>query len=112
LLIVEGGWGGNFLFLSERRGLSIWNAGFLEKGDNLRRLRELGYNKLVLISESPLLTALQMTNPGGADYRRRSHADAMSLKAEAWPTIHADADLLIKELPEGTPATVEAPITP
>jgi len=112
LLIVEGGWGGNFLFLSERRGLSIWNAGFLEKGDNLRRLRELGYNKLVLISESPLLTALQMTNPGGADYRRRSHADAMSLKAEAWPSIHADADLLIKELPEGTPATVEAPITP
>lgn len=105
LLIVEGGWGGDYLFLSERRGLSIWNAGFLNEDDNLRKLRQLGYNKLVLISESPLAAALQMTNPGGADYRRRTYKDAMTLEAEAWPTVHADADILIKRLPE-------APVAP
>jgi hypothetical protein len=99
LLIVEGGWGGDYLFLSDRRGLSIWNAGFLNEDDNLRKLRQLGYNKLVLISESPLATALQMTNPGGAGYRRRTYKDAMTPEAEAWPTVHADADILIKHLP-------------
>lgn len=108
LLIVEGGWGGNYLFLSNRRGLSIWNAAFLSKDGNLRRLRQYGYNKLVLISESPLAAALQMTNPGGADYRRRTYHDAMTPEAETWPTIHADADILIKQLPE-IPASREEP---
>ena len=104
LLIVEGGWGGDYLFLSERSGLSIWNAGFLAEDDNLQRLRQLGYNKLVLISESPLAAALQMTNPGGAGYRRRTYEDTMTPEAESWPTVHADADILIKRLPEASVA--------
>ena len=100
LLIVEGGWGGNFLFLTGREGLSIWNAAFLEKEDNLRRLRQLGYSKLVLISESPLATALQMTNPGGAGYKRKTYDQAMTPQSRAWATIYQDDDLMVKQLPE------------
>lgn len=103
LLIVEGGWGGKILFLSERHGLSIWNAAFLEKDDNLRRLRKLGYNKLVLISESPLATALQMTNPGNAKYRRKTYDQALTPKSTAWPTVYQDEDLMIKQLPDSGP---------
>ena len=99
MLIVEGGWGGNFLFLSGREGLSIWNAEFLEKDDNLRRLRKLGYNKLVLISESPLATALQMANPGGASYQRKTYEPALTPQSRAWPTVYQDADIVVKTLP-------------
>jgi hypothetical protein len=100
LLIVEGGWGGKILFLSERHGLSIWNAAFLEKDDNLRRLRKLGYNKLVLISESPLATALHMTNPGGANYQRKTYEPALTPQSRAWPTVYQDEDVVVKTLPD------------
>ncbi|MBE2179403.1 MAG: glycosyltransferase family 39 protein [Chthoniobacterales bacterium] len=101
LLIVGGGWGGDYLFLSDREGLSIWSAGFLDENDNLRRLRDLGYTKLVLIGESPLAAALQMTNPGGADYQRRTYEPALSPASREWTTVHQDADLIIKQLPVG-----------
>jgi hypothetical protein len=99
LLIAEGGWGGNILFLSDRQGLSIWNAAMLDEGDNLQRLKQLGYNKLVLISDSPLLTALQVTNPGNASYQRRTYERALSESSRTWPTIYRDEDVVIKDLP-------------
>ena len=99
LLIVEGGWGGNMLFLSDRQGLSIWTASMLDEADNLHRLKELGYNKLVLISDSPLLNALQVINPGNADLKRRTYERALSDGSRSWPTIHQDEDILIKSLP-------------
>ncbi len=46
LLIAGGGWGGEVLILSQRRGLSIWNAKMLEDKKTLDRLQALGYNKL------------------------------------------------------------------
>jgi len=100
LLIVEGGWGGDFLFLSDRQGLSIWTAGMLDEGSNLQRLRKLGYNKLVLISDSPLLTALQIINPGNADYQRRTYERALSERSRLWPTVYQDEDILIKSIPQ------------
>lgn len=100
LLIIEGGWGGNYLFLAGRQGLSIWSADLLQNGDNLRRLRELGYSKLVAFSESPLMTALQTTNPGNAGNRRRTYENALTSQSRGWPTIYQDDDLLIKLLPE------------
>lgn len=100
LLVIGGGWGGDYLFLTGRRGLSIWSTEFLEQGDNLRRLRELGFNRLVLINESPLAAALQMTNPGGASYRRRTLETSLAPASRQWPTVYADEDILIKQLPE------------
>lgn len=99
LLIVEGGWGGNYLFLSGRNGLSIWNTAFLDKKDNLDRLKSMGFNKLVLFSESPLLTALQQNNPGNEGYRRKTYDRALTDSARQWTTLYEDEDMAIKELP-------------
>jgi len=99
LLVVEGGWGGNYLFLSGREGLSIWNTTFLEREENLNRLRSLGFNKLVLFRESPLLASLQQNNPGNEGYRRKSYDHALTDSARQWTTLYEDDDMAIKELP-------------
>jgi hypothetical protein len=99
LLIVEGGWGGNYLFLSGREGLSIWDTAFLEDETNLQRLRSLGFNKLVLFRESPLLAAVQQTNPGNEGYQRKLYDDGLTESALQWTTIYKDEDMVIKQLP-------------
>jgi hypothetical protein len=99
LLVVEGGWGGHSLFLSGRSGLSIWNTAFLENKDNLKRLQSLGFNKLVLFSESPLLAALQQNNPGNESYKRKTYEHALSESSRQWTTVYQDEDMAIKELP-------------
>ena len=99
ILVVEGGWGGNYLFLSGREGLSIWNTEFLEEEVNLQRLRSLGFNKLVLFRESPLLAALQQNNPGNEGYQRKSYDHALTDSARQWATLYEDEDMAIKELP-------------
>ncbi len=99
LLVVEGGWGGNYLFLSGRDGLSIWNTAFLEDSVNLQRLRSLGFNKLVLFRESPLLAALQQNNPGNEGYKRKSSDHAITDSARQWATLYEDEDMTIKQLP-------------
>ena len=99
LLIIEGGWGGNYLFLSGRNGLSIWNTALLEKSNHLDTLKSLGFNKLVLFSESPLLTALQQNNPGNENYGRKTYDRALTETARKWTTIYEDEDMAIKELP-------------
>lgn len=99
LLVVEGGWGGNYLILSDRQGLSIRNTAFLQEDPNLQRLRSLGFNKLVLFRESPLLAALQQNNPGNEGYKRRNYEDALTDAARQWTTIYEDGDMAIKQLP-------------
>jgi hypothetical protein len=73
LLVVEGGWGGHYLFLSGRDGLNMYDTSILETPGNLERLRAMGFNKLVLFSESPLRAALQQNNPGNESYQRETH---------------------------------------
>jgi hypothetical protein len=99
LLILGGGWGGNYLFLSGRNGLSVWNTAFLDKKSNLDRLKSMGFNKLVFFNESPLLTALQQNNPGSEGYRRKTYERALTESARQWTTLYEDEDMAIKELP-------------
>ena len=99
LLIQGGGWGGDMLILSDRRGLSIWDTKFLEQPQNLNRIRELGFTKLVMISESPLLLAVQQTNPGQANQQRDLYVKHLSPVADPWPELFRTDDLLIKEIP-------------
>lgn len=99
ILIQGGGWGGQELFLANRTGLSIWDTHIIEDPQHLKRLRELGYTRLVMISASPLLTAFEQTNPGGAKLERRSYRDALTPTAENWPTLFQSDDLLIKAIP-------------
>ncbi len=105
LLIIRGGWGGEELFLSGRRGLSIWNTQFLEKGENLQRIRDLGYTKVVVISESPLLHALQVVNPGSAERVRMKYDSALTRVSQDWPVVHRDEDIVIKSIPTVTQHT-------
>ena len=99
LIIQGGGWGGEQLFLSKRKGLSISTTQVLEDEKNLIRLKSLGFNKLVMISESPLLNALQVTNPGNSERRRQLYQDSITPKEGEWEKVYQDTDILVKELP-------------
>jgi hypothetical protein len=98
LLIQNGGWG-QILMLADRSGLSIWDTQFLEQPENLQRLRELGYNKLVMVSESPLLLACQKSDPGNQDLPRETWKQRVTPIANGWPTEVETEDLLIKSIP-------------
>ena len=98
LFIIGGGWGGDVLFRAKRQGLSIWNTKFLEDSANLKKARELGFTKLVVVRESPLLVALQKTNPGGADYSGEPFSRFLSPIASRWPPLYEDEQLMIREI--------------
>lgn len=98
LLIIGGGWGGETLFRADRRGLSIWNTRFLEDPSNLRKARELGFTKLVVIRESPLQVALQKTNPGGANYEGEPLSLHLTPVAVGFPVLYQDDQLMIRNL--------------
>lgn len=102
-LIHGGGWGGHVLLLAERNGLSIWNTEFLENPENLARIQELGYTKLVMISTSPLLTAIVQTNPGQADLQRVTYHGAMTTVVKNWRSLLETEDILILEIPRPAP---------
>jgi hypothetical protein len=104
LLIVGGGWGGNLLMLSQRDGLSLWNTELLESKGNLAKAVEFGFTKLVLIRESPLLVALQKTNPGGAEYSAKPFSDYLTPVAERFPILYQDEQLMIRQIPQPYPS--------
>jgi hypothetical protein len=104
-------WGGEELFRSGRKGLRV---AYLESLDidpavkglrdllgsesDLNRLRSLGYNKLVLISESPVRFAAEATNPGRTR-RRHLYPAHVSATVDSWPVVYRSDDLLIQEIP-------------
>jgi len=101
LIIFGGGWGGRELFCSHRAGLSVQLPSTLPglcEGGQLQRLRMLGYNRLVMLSESPLLSALQEVNPG-SHYQRRKYPASVSPTVDSWPILFQNADIVIKEIP-------------
>ena len=98
LFIIGGGWGGDVLFQAKRQGLSIWNTQFLEDSANLKKARELGFTKLVVVRESPLLIALQKTNPGGADYSGEPFSRFLSPIVSRWSALYEDEQLMIREI--------------
>ena len=98
LFIIGGGWGGDVLFRAKRQGLSIWNTQFLEDSVNLKKARELGFTKLVVVRESPLLVALQKTNPGGADYSGEPFSRFLSPIVSRWSALYEDEQLMIREI--------------
>jgi hypothetical protein len=99
LLIQGGGWGGDILIRSNRKGLSIWGTKFLEDPANLKKLKDLGYNKLVMISESPLMHAIQVINPGQSTRKRESYQQRRTKITDNWPVLHQTDDIIIQEIP-------------
>ncbi len=99
LLIQGGGWGGDILNRSNRVGLSIWCTKFLEDPANFEKLKDLGYNKLVMISESPMMHAIQAVNPGESDRKRESYEQQRTTIARNWPILYQTEDIIIQEIP-------------
>lgn len=99
LLIQGGGWGGELLFLADRKGLSIWSTKLLEDRATYDRLRQLGFNKLVMVSESPMLTAIRHTHETSAVMKRESYSAQTTPIADTMPTVIQTEDILIKDIP-------------
>ena len=97
LLVAGGGWGGLELILSQRQGLTIANAAFLENSARLLRLRTLGYNKLVLLSQSPKNAAISVI--GGSQVIRRSWRELLTPAVRDWPVLFEDENISIRALP-------------
>jgi hypothetical protein len=104
-------WGGEVLFRSDRNGLGVYSLenlpgvstakglfGLLNNEPDLNRLKSLGYNKLVLLSESPVRYAVEVVNPNSQKVRRH-YPDTISPAVDAWPVVYRSEDILIKEIP-------------
>ncbi len=104
-------WGGEELFRAGRRGFYLYDLENVQHADTTRGLRDLldnkadfhrlkilGYNKLVLISESPAWFAATAVNPG-SQVRRNLYPASLTPTADRWPVIYRSEDILIKEIP-------------
>lgn len=110
-------WPGELLFLSHRHGfyvptLEATPGGPTPKGlrdiltnpKDLKRLKSLGYNKLILVSESPLSFAVPASKPG-SQRKRIYYPETVSPIVDAWPMIYRSEDLLIREIPDNRSLT-------
>jgi hypothetical protein len=98
LLVINGGWGGEQFMRTGRQGLSIWDAKIFEDPAKYAQLKQLGYNRLVIVSESPYLNAIQIINPGQTGLPRKMAKDYLTPRVDSWPTVLANDDLIIKEV--------------
>jgi len=99
LVVINGGWGGDLLILSGRRGLSADTPEIVKVRHQDHDLRSMGYSKVVIASESPLLHAVQVSNPGSADRERVLWESFATPEFGDWRDIYRSEDLIIKELP-------------
>ncbi len=99
LAVIYGGWGGDELFSTGRRGLSLWNAKVFEDATSYARLKELGFTKLVILSQSPYQNALQLVNPGQTGIPRELAKSKVTPRVAGWPTVYETEDLIIKAIP-------------
>jgi hypothetical protein len=99
LMLVNGGWGGEELMRTGRTGLSIWGPDLFDDPAKYARLKQLGYNRLVILSESPYQNAIQIVNPGQTGIPRILARDHLTATVEKWPTVVATDDIIIKEIP-------------
>jgi len=111
LILYGGDWGGEELFRAGRKGFYVYSLETLAGGGDvkglydllaseadLRRLKSLGYNKLVLMSESPAQFAAVAVNPG-SKRKRYYYPRSISKTVDTWPDVYRSEDLLIKEIP-------------
>jgi hypothetical protein len=111
LVLYGGDWGGEELFRAGRKGFYVFSLESLNgettcKGLNdllaseadLRQLKSLGYNKLVLMSESPVRFAAVAVNPG-SKRKRLYYPATISQTVDAWPVVYRSEDILLKEIP-------------
>ena len=99
LIIANGGWGGDLLILAQRQGLSVDSSSIGDDAESLAKLKELGFSHFVALSESPLLHAQQITNPGSADKESLDWSAFLSAASQQWGTVYESDSVVIKKLP-------------
>lgn len=99
LLVANGGWGGDLLILAGRQGLSVDSTEIGENANTLGQLKELGFTHFVALSESPLLHAQQITNPGSTDREQITWQSFLSETSQQWATVYETDSMIIKKLP-------------
>ena len=99
LIVINGGWGGDELVRAGRNGLSMWNADAFADAEKYAQLKKLGFNKLVIVSESPYQNAIQVVNPGQTAFPRILAKSFVTPLVEKWPTVYETEDIVIKEIP-------------
>jgi hypothetical protein len=104
-------WGGEVLFRSGRKGLCVQYlqtlpgrgaskslCELLASQADLQRLKSLGYDRLVLLSESPVRFAAEAINPGSKRIRRFFPA-SISESVDSWPVVYQSQEIQIKQIP-------------
>jgi hypothetical protein len=99
LVVINGGWGEE-LMRAGRAGLSATGANVFEDPVELEQLKRLGYNRLVILSQSPFQNAVQIINPGQTGMPRGMARDSVTPRTANWPTVFANDDIIIKEIPQ------------
>lgn len=99
LMVINGGWGGDLLIHAGRNGLSVDDTKLLENPETKQQLLDLGFTKIVYLSQSPLLHALQVTNPGSPNLELIQWSSFLSPEAQKWSTFFQSEDMLIKVMP-------------
>lgn len=94
-VIQNGGWGGDIFMRMQRPGLTITTNKLLQSEGQFRRLKDLGYTHLIMLAESPLLHAFQVTNPGEAGLKRLSKYHITTPLLDRWTPMHEDSDIVI-----------------
>jgi hypothetical protein len=108
LVVINGGWGGDLLILSGRQGVAADTPDIVHMNEQGRSLQSLGYNKIVIASESPLLHAAQVTNPGSWQRARTMWRSFATPESADWREIYASDDVVIKELPTTWPTVSDS----
>lgn len=99
LVVINGGFGGDLLILAGRDGVSADSPDIANRIESGKTLQSLGYDKIVMVSESPLLHAAQLTNPGSSDLVRVDWTSFATADSERWPELYRSDNVIIKELP-------------
>ena len=99
IVVVNGGWGGDLLILSGRRGLSADTPDIVNVRQQGHDLQSMGYNKVIIASESPLLYAAQVTNPGSGNRQRVLWESFATEASSMWDEVYRSQDMVIKKLP-------------
>jgi hypothetical protein len=79
-------------------GLDLDSTVWFDQPGNLTQLKELGYNKIVMINPSPFVVALTSVTGKHGEAIVNLH-DRLPSVAKNWPVVYNNAQLLIVEIP-------------
>ena len=111
LFTCDPNWGGEMLFRADRKGLCVpvlkgdplgptpkGLVDLLTTPEDLALLKLLGYNRVVMVSESPVRFAVVAANPGSRR-ERDYYPEKISPVVDAWPVVWRTPDILIRAIP-------------